>query len=248
MKKNIDKQYFKINHFINASACKKIIKEIDNFEKYDDLVMNGRKRINKGSTNFKKFLTSSTESRKFFNKINNLKFFKIIKASLTKNSKRNEWHHDTTNLRFSKSLFGAQKGKKITNIKTDLKKNILYLDMDFSVSEKGYHRGPHRDRESRVVNFLIYLNSLAKKDGGVLSFYKNKKKNKYLYPRFPKRKDIFKSHQINAKEGVGIFFLSSPNSYHSVSKFYGREKKKRYFIYGSYSLNKAVKWLNKEKK
>lgn len=247
MKKNTHKQFFKINHFINANTCKKIIKEIDNFEKYDDLVMSGRKRINKGSVNFNKFLKGSIGSRKFFNKINNLKFFKTIKTNLIKNSKKNEWYYDATNLRFSKSLFGAQKGKKITNIKTDLKKNILYLDMDFSVSEKGYHRGPHRDRDSRIINFLIYLNSLNKKDGGVLSFYKTKKKDQYSYPRFPKKKDVFKSHQINAKEGVGIFFLSSPNSYHSVSKFYGRVKKKRYFIYGSYSLNKAVKWFNKKK-
>ena len=86
--KNINKQFFKINHFINANACKKIIKEIDNFEKYDDLVMSGRKRINKGSINFNKFLKNSITSRKFFSKINNFKFFKTIKTNLINNSKK----------------------------------------------------------------------------------------------------------------------------------------------------------------
>ena len=114
--------------------------------------------------------------------------------------------------------------------------------MDFSVSEKGYFRGPHRDRDSRVVNFLIYLNGLKKKDGGVLSFYKVKKKNNYDYPRFPKQKEVYVSKKIISKQGVGAFFLSTPDSYHAVSRFNGRINKKRYFIYGSYSLNKPVRW------
>lgn len=247
MKKNSDNPFFKVNNFLNGRTCKKIIEEIDKFEKFDDLVMSGRKRINKGSENFNRFLKISKASKKFFNKINNFNFFKKIKPNLLKSLKKENWIYKADNLTFSKSLFGAQKGKRITNIKTNLRKNIMYLDMDFSVSEKGYNRGPHRDRESRVINFLIYLNTLAKKDGGTLSFYQTKNKKNYTYPRFPKKKDVYKSHKINAKEGVGVFFLSSPNSYHSVSKFYGKVKKKRYFIYGSYSLNKAVTWFKKDK-
>ena len=80
---------------------------------------------------------------------------------------------------------------------------------------------------------------------GDLSFYQTKKKKIILIQGFQK-KDVYKSHKVNAKEGVGVFFLSGPNSYHSVSKFYGKVKK-RYFIYGSYSLNKAVTWFKKIK-
>ena len=43
--------------------------------------------------------------------------------------------------------------------------------MDFSVSEKGYVRGIHRDRVTRVVNFLIYLNKLPYKSGGDLEIF-----------------------------------------------------------------------------
>ena len=70
---------------------------------------------------------------------------------------------------FSKKLFGSQSGKKITKIKTDLNKNILYLDIDFSISGKGYTRGPHRDRDSRIINFLIYLNNLTLKTEEIFS-------------------------------------------------------------------------------
>ena len=242
MKNNLDRQFLKIENFISKDNCKKIIKEIDNFEKYDDLVMSGRKRINKGSLNFKNFMNKSRVSSNFFNRINNIKFYNKIKFQLVSKKNKELWKNNLKNIKFSKIIFGAQKGKKITKNKTDIKKNVLYLDMDFSVSEKGYFRGPHRDRDSRVINFLIYLNSLRKKDGGILSFYKVKKKNYYKYPRFPKNKEVYVSDKIIAKQGVGTFFLSTPDSYHAVSKFYGRVKKKRYFIYGSYSLNKPVKW------
>ena len=56
MKKESYKQFVKIDNFISKNDCKKIIKEIDKFKKYDDLVMDGRKRINKGSQNFKNFM------------------------------------------------------------------------------------------------------------------------------------------------------------------------------------------------
>ena len=242
MKKNLNKKFIKIENFISKIDCMKIIKEIDKFKKYDDLVMSGRKRINKGSKNFKDFLRVSKTSSSFFKKINNIKFYNKIKSKIL-NQNSQSWRDEIKNIKFSKSVFGSQKGKKITKNKTNIRKNILYLDLDFSVSEKGYFRGPHRDRDSRVVNFLIYLNELKNVDGGILHFYKTKKKINYSYPRFPNKKDVSVSDKIISKRGTGAFFLSAPDSYHSVSRFYGRVNRKRYFIYGSYSLNKPVKWL-----
>ena len=91
-------------------------------------------------------------------------------------------------------------------------------------------------------NFLIYLNNLNRADGGKLSFYKVKKKEKFKYPRFPNVKKLSVLKSIPAKRGVAVFFPSYPDSYHSVSKFYGKKNKRRYFIYGSFSLNKPVRW------
>ena len=38
-----------------------------------------------------------------------------------------------------------------------------------------------------------------------------------------------------------IIFLSTPDSYHAAEKIY-KDKLKRVFIYGSFSLNKKVAW------
>ena len=237
------KQFLEIKNFINSTTCEKIKKEINKFNKFDDLVMSGRKRINKGSTNFTRFLKKSKNAGNFFNKINNLKFYKNINSMLGDvGNSNNTWSTNLKKIHYSRKIFGAQSGNKITSSNTNIKKNILYLDMDFSVSDRGYNRGPHRDRESRVINFLIYLNTLKKEDGGKLFFYKVKKRKNFRFPRFPNIKNLLVSKSIPAKKGVAIFFPSNPESYHAVSKFKGKKVKKRYFIYGSFSLNKAVNW------
>ena len=43
-----------IDNFLSEESCKKLFEEIYSFEDYDDLVMNGRMRVNKGSNKFKK--------------------------------------------------------------------------------------------------------------------------------------------------------------------------------------------------
>lgn len=235
--------YFYKKNFLGEILCKKIISEIDRFNLFDDIVMSGRKRINKGSKNFKKFINKSLNSRLFFEKINNSKFYEKLEKKFNKKKNLCKWEKNIEYPQFSKTIYGAQKGKGITGVKSNIKKNIIYLDMDFSVSEKGYFRGPHRDRDSRVINFLIYLNDLSKQDGGILNFYDILKK-KFQYPRFPKKSDVKIKKKFFSKNGDAIFFYSTPGSYHAVTKFLGKKIKKRYFIYGSYSLNKKVPWVN----
>ena len=60
--------------------------------------------------------------------------------------------------------------------------------------------------------------------------------------RFIEKKYLKLIKNLSAKAGKAIFFISSPNSYHSVTDFYAKNNKYRYFIYGSFSLNKKVKW------
>ena len=55
-------------------------------------------------------------------------------------------------------------------IKQGLIKTSMNLDMDFSISGEGYVRGAHRDRETRVLNFLIYLNDVGDEEGGSLEY------------------------------------------------------------------------------
>ena len=101
-----------------------------------------------------------------------------------------KWKINNKIKNFSKTNYGLQKGSKLTK-SFSKSKNVVNLDIDFSVSSKGYYRSVHRVRETRVINFLIYLNSLSSKDGEI-EVYKSKKvyKNANQYPRFPSNKDV----------------------------------------------------------
>ena len=153
----LDFQNLIIEDFFSKNRCKKIVREINKFGKFDDLVMGGRKRINKGSKNFHNFLNQSSESRKFFKNINNFKYFKKIQNYFDKKKRNYVLANNQKKFEFSKRIFGSQSGKKITNMKTNTKKNILYLDVDFSSSGRGYSRGAHRDRDSILNNVKITI-------------------------------------------------------------------------------------------
>ena len=106
---------------------------------------------------------------------------------------------------------------------------------------------PHRDEVNRLYNFLIYLTDIPKKNGGSLTVYK-KKINKNLrksFRRFPKINELDKLKEFTPKQGSVIFFKSTPNSYHGVTRFKEKNCPKRFFIYGSYALNKPVIWKYK---
>ena len=171
------------------------------------------------------------------------KFYKI-------QSKKLSWKIDEKVKYFSKNNYGKQKDDFTENlVKFLTSKNIirtkLNLDIDFSVSGKGYNRGPHRDRETRILNFLLYLNSFDEKDGGdfrIYDFQNNEFKNQNDYPRFPHKNLVFSARSVQPKKSTLIAFLSTPNSYHAAGEFLP-EDKKRVFIYGSYSLNKKVNWI-----
>lgn len=234
---------FIVSNFVSKKTCDGLIKELNDFNNFDDFVMSGRNRINKGSKNFIKFTSSSFYSRQIFNKFNKKNFFNKINQILNKIDD-DKFEHNIKSFTYSKKNFGLQKGKKLVNRNNNIKKNVLNLDMDFSVSEKGYERKAHRDRETRILNFLIYLNSIPKSDGGSLTLYKPKK-NYNNFSRFPKRSNLIKVGLFKPTAGSIIFFKSTPQSYHSVDKFKAITKKKRFFIYGSFSLNKKVNWSKK---
>jgi len=237
----------KIDDLISNKLCDNLKIAIEKQKNFDDLVMNGRNRINKGSFTFKKFLSNSKSANKLYYSLNSQATFMKILKIFDKNFRNKFWEYKQKNLKFSKINYGNQKGRALTKQnKKNKGKNIVNLDMDFSLSKNGYFREPHRDRSTRIINFLIYLNSIPKKNGGTLEIFKTKKKlvkNSVLYPRFPKKNSLKKINNFQPKKKQGLFFLSSPDSYHGVSKFISKNKVKRVFIYGSFSLNKTVKWF-----
>ena len=236
-----------VDNFLNPNEILKIKKEILNYKSFDDKVMVNRTRINKGSKNFNRIIQDSKNIKKFYNKINSINFYKKIRSLF--DDKKLHWFPETQFSAYSKSFYGEQrfslKEKIIKKLSFfDMIKTSMNLDIDFSISEKGYYRSPHRDRDTRVISFLLYLNTIDKNHGGSLEIHESKKikSQQDNYARFPNKNDLKKVKKIQAKAGRLIVFFSSPDSYHAAEEI-KKDKIKRVFIYGSYSLNKKVTWI-----
>ena len=239
------------DNVLSKNICNLLVKEISNSKAFDDMIMGGRSRINKGSKNFKSYLKKSKLSRKLYNQFNSKSFYRKVENCFKRTFKTYGWSNT-----FLPKKFLAQKytNKKLMNSK-ELKKMLgksyknpdVNLDIDFSVSRGGYRLRPHRDDVTRLYNFLIYLNDIPKKNGGSLTIFKKKAdmKLRKSFKRFPSISELTKVKEFTPSRGSVIFFQSTPNSYHGVTLFREEKGKKRFFIYGSYALSKPVVWKYK---
>ena len=114
------------DNVVSKKICNLLIKEISNSKSFDDMIMGGRSRINKGSKNFKDGSWVNLYKPQSFNP----KKFTV-----------------------KKKLNSTELKKMLGNNYTSPKVN---LDIDFSVSKGGYRLRPHRDDITRLYNFLIY--------------------------------------------------------------------------------------------
>jgi Rps23 Pro-64 3,4-dihydroxylase Tpa1-like proline 4-hydroxylase len=236
------------DNVVSKNICNLLIKEISNSKSFDDMIMGGRSRINKGSKNFNLYIKNSINSAKLFKLFNSKSFYKKIENLFTKNFKDGSWINLHKPKSFNPKKFTIKKKLNSTELKKILGNNYtnpkVNLDIDFSVSKGGYRLRPHRDDITRLYNFLIYLTDIPKKNGGSLTIYRKKaKKNlRKSFRRFPKISELEVVKSFTPKKGTVVFFQSTPNSYHGVKRFIERNCPKRFFIYGSYALNKPVIW------
>ena len=240
------------NNVVSKNICNLLIKEISNSKSFDDMIMGGRNRINKGSKNFNLYIKNSANSAKLFKLFNSKSFYKKIESLFAKNFKNGSWVNLHKPKSFNSKKFTIKKKLNSSELKKILGNNYtnpkVNLDIDFSVSKGGYRLRPHRDDITRLYNFLIYLSDIPKKNGGSLTIYRKKaKKNlRKSFRRFPKITELEIVKSFTPKKGTVVFFQSTPNSYHGVKRFIERNCPKRFFIYGSYALNKPVIWNYKE--
>ena len=233
---------------LSKKLCDQLIKEIQDMNSFDDMIMGGRSRINKGSKNFNVYLKKSNVSQKIFTYFNRKIFYKKIEKIFDQKFNKSSWSNvfipeifDEKKFTTKSKVTSSELRKILGNSYKDPKVN---LDIDFSVSKSGYQLRPHRDDITRLFNFLIYLNDVPKKNGGSLILYKKKgvKVLRRNFSRFPNIKELDVTKEFTPKKGTIIFFQSTPNSYHGVKKFKEFKNEKRYFVYGSYALNKPVIW------
>jgi len=239
-----------VDNFIDKKDCENLYKEIIDFSNYDDVVMSGRQRVNKGSKNFNEYLKKSPNLLTLCEKLNNKDFYLNMKNILGKLPSSKKWQAQIDDFNYSKEDFSEQsfdliKYLRKTKVISSFFTKIVNLDMDFSKSKDGYFRDAHRDRETRIISFLLYLNSIEQEDGGQFEVYGLKKDENDIkkLKRFPNADSTVKLFNFSPKAGQLFFFTSTPNSYHGVSKFLSK-KKMRVFAYGSYCLDRKVEWKN----
>ena len=233
---------------VEKNTCNLLIDEISKSKAFDDMIMGGRSRINKGSKNFNNYIKSSNNSAKLFKLFNSKTFYKKIENLFSKKFKYVSWTITHKPKIYNQKKFTIKKKLNSSELKKLLGNNYsnpkVNLDIDFSVSKGGYRLRPHRDDITRLYNFLIYLTDIPKKNGGSLTIYRKKaKKNiRKSFRRFPKINELEVVKEFTPKQGTVVFFQSTPNSYHGVKRFIEKNCPKRFFIYGSYALNKPVIW------
>lgn len=258
-------KYKVFDNFIDEAQCSELIKDADqiltkNSER--EILNNNRQSIFSTSIIFNELINKSTNWRQLNEKLYSDEFF--LQSAKELNLNANEFQ--ITNFFYKKVLSGIEKkykqliNKKFSYLKTGTLSKLLILRIykeimfklnfffkkkinvellyDFSISRKGYKREIHRDSDSRLIVFLLYLNSFNNKDvGGNLNLHELKnKKNNYI-PAKPKYEECDLIKSFTPKAGRLVLFLNSSEAFHSVSEMLGDEK--RYFLYGSYTaLNK----------
>ena len=258
-------QYRVIENFINENECGELIEDGKKFleiKSEREIISNNRQIIASTSVTYNELLKNSKNWENLHEKINSHQFYQ----ECLKNFNLDPNQFELKNFFFKKELSNIEKKYKnlinrkfsylkigtlfklllfrtykeiLFKIKFLFKKKInLELLFDFSISQKGYKREIHRDSDSRIIVFLLYLNSFKNnEEGGDLNLHELINKDKKHIPAQPKDENCRIVKTLSPKAGNLVLFLNSAEAFHSVSEMMGEEK--RYFLYGSYTaLNK----------
>ena len=256
-------KFFVIEDFLNAEDCRNLINDAKIFTKNIDFFKyhGNREDITSSSLAYSQLLLESVNWKNLANKINSEEFFNICCEKLGVDS--NKFHlknffnieFPTQNQRIYKmmsdkklNLISSKSLIKYTLYRTyrdivrkvkfsklfNLNKKPLELLYNYAKAGNGYTREIHRDSDSRLIVFVLYLNELsANGEGGTFDIYKRIKEDKNLAQ--PLHESCEKIESISPGLGKLIMFLNTDESYHAVSEMKNFEDY-RYFIYGSFTL------------
>ena len=267
-------KYKVIENFISENDCIDLIKDAENFlelKSEREIISNNRQMIISTSVIYNELLKNSKNWEKLHEKLYSRQFYQNCLENFNLDSNLFE----LKNFFFKKELNQIEKkyknlvNKKFSYLETrSLLKLILFriykeflfkikflfkkkinleLLFDFSISKKGYKREIHRDSDSRIIVFLLYLNSFKKNgEGGDLNLHELINNDKTNIPAQPKNEDCKIVKTFSPKAGNLVLFLNTAEAFHSVNEMMGEEK--RFFLYGSYTaLNKKNPFLKNTK-
>lgn len=255
-------KYVVIDNFLSKELASELVKQVNENIDFDKQakIHNNRSILTSTSIDFVKLLSASKVWRELEEKINSKYFLNFccdkmnisssnycLENFFKKNKKNSVFKEISEKRTKTVSTFGLLKYllyriylntiRKIKFLKFFLsKKQPLELLFDVSKAGNGYFNRIHRDSDSRLVVFLLYLNSLDKTNnsrGGELIFHRLVKNDINLAT--PDSSSCEAIQTIHPEAGKLVIFLNEDNSYHSVSKM-ENQNLPRYFLYGGFTL------------
>lgn len=215
--------HIEVDNCFDQETLQKLIDEFPDVSS-EGTVMGGRKKMNTGSPGFKPWIAKSPTWKAFYDWLNQdevmHQFISYYRDELDK------WDSVVT----EDFRLGEECG----------------LHIDWSSATDGYVREIHRDTNKRIFNFLIFFNDKDWK-GGDFVVHSSDDVSGNLPQQIWNDKALPIHKTVEAAKNKGFFFLSTPNSYHSVSKQF-ETKTPRKFIYGAYSLRGGVDVFRKRTK
>jgi len=202
--------YMVVDNCFDDETLKNLTKELPDVST-EGTVMGGRKKMNSSSPRFNQWLNTAPTWKQFYEYLNNDSVFHSIIDYYEEDLKK--WDSVIS---------------KDCSLSTD-----CFTHIDWSSASDGYVREIHRDTDKRIWNFLIFFND-KDWDGGDFLIHSSDDENGTLPHQIWDKNQLPVYKTFEAKKNRGLFFLSTPDSYHSVSKQLNT-KTPRKFIYGSYS-------------
>ena len=269
-------KYFVVENFTNHEDCKNLINDAkklinkSNYYRYHG----NREDIASSSLAFNQLLLESPNWKNLSKKLNSKEFFETCCNKLGIDSDK---FYIKDFFKLNSPTLNQKRYKMMSNLKVNLisNKSLLklliyrsYRDLlrrikfskIFNISKKpiellynyaqagnGYSREIHRDSDSRLIIFILYLNDLSENgEGGTLDFYKLIKEDKNLVT--PSYDSCEKVDSIKPEVGKLVMLLNEDDSYHAVSEIKNFTNY-RHFIYGAFTLlsNKNQFIKNKSK-
>jgi len=258
------KNYQVINNFISAEECDQLINDSTQIIDEDFLnIQTKRLFLSSSSLEMQALINKYTSWKKLVSYIDSQEFLEKCCVTLNIELKLKKVNFFNKNVNTSSDGYylefkknGNKRLKDLTSkalvkyflirfFRVILRKikfsKIFYLNripcellFDYSKANNGYYNDIHKDSDSRIIVFLLYLNSIDG-EGGSLQFYKKDGQN-----------NLSLVESIQPEPGKLVIFSNNDISYHGVKKMSGSSKM-RHFLYGSFtSLNEENPLVKKK--
>jgi PIN domain nuclease of toxin-antitoxin system len=260
-------KYTVIKNYLDSDFCGKLTQDAEKFvsNKNYTLIHGNRSQLSSSSLSYYELVKNSSNWKKLNEKINSQEFLDYCCNNLSIKSEKfslqnffklkgvsskieilKKLSETQTKLMPTKSLFKYSLYRLYREVLRKFKFSKLFypkkipieLLFDFSKAGNGYSRAIHRDSDSRVIVFLIYLNSMegggntTDTTGGTLDLYKLIKEDKDLVR--PNRESCKMIDSVKPEAGKLIIFLNDNESFHAVDEIKNL-KGHRNFLYGGFT-------------